>query len=180
MSDLSVTSLSIEELLRKLRGREWLIPQFQREFVWTIGDVIDLVHSILCARPIGMATIWAQQDDSTLELGPLSILDKNPHNNEEIRRKFCDSEDNPRKVYAVLDGLQRCTAIAMAFGGFRSSHGDYRTSGRYYLNVAAPDPLEQIVYVKESEVRSKHLDNDATCISMGYFPLSSNIGGEPF
>jgi hypothetical protein len=180
MSDLAVTSLSIEELLRKLKGREWLIPQFQREFVWSIGDVIELVHSILCARPIGMATIWEQQDDTTLELGPLSLLDKNSQNNEEERRKFCDSDANPRKVYAVLDGLQRCTAIALVFGGYRTSHSDYRTSGRYYLNVAASDPLEQIVYVKEGDVRSKHLDNDATCISMGYFPLSSNAIGEPF
>lgn len=57
MGELAVTSLTVEELLRRLKAREWLIPQFQREFVWSVGDVIDLVHSILCARPIGMATI---------------------------------------------------------------------------------------------------------------------------
>lgn len=180
MADLSVTSLSVEELLKNLKGRGWQIPQFQREFVWSVGDVIDLVHSILCARPIGMATIWEQPDDTTLDIGPLSLPDKKIPGNDDVRAKFCESEENPKKLYAVLDGLQRCTAIAMAFGGFRTVHGDYRTSGRYYLNVAALDPLEQIVFVKENEVISKHFDNDATCISQGYFPLSSNKVEESF
>ncbi len=180
MADLSVTSLTIEELLRKLKSREWLIPQFQREFVWSVGDVIELIHSILCARPIGMATIWEQADDTSLELGPLSLADREHHGAEEIRRSFCNGPDNPRKVFAVLDGLQRCTAVALAFGGFRTAHGDYRTSGRYYLNVAASDPLEQIIFLKEAEVTARHFDNDATCISQGCFPLSSNIAGEAF
>ncbi|QXE87414.1 DUF262 domain-containing protein [Geomonas nitrogeniifigens] len=180
MSDLAVTSLTIEELLKNLRGRTWQIPQFQREFVWTVGDVIELVHSIFCARPIGMATIWEQPDDTSLELGPISLPDKVVPGMSETRVTFCQSEENPRKLFAVLDGLQRCTAIAMAFGGFRTDHGDYRTSGRYYLNVSALDPLEQIVFIKEEEVQSKHFNNDATCISQGYFPLASNNPCETF
>lgn len=180
MADLSVTSLTIEELLSKLKAREWLIPQFQREFVWSVGDVIELVHSILCARPIGMATIWEQADDTSLELAPLSLSDRGGQGNEEFLKCFCNSKDNPRKVFAVLDGLQRCTAVAMAFGGFRTTHADYHTSGRYYLNVAASDPLEQIIFLKEDAVISQHYDNDATCISQGCFPLSSNIPEEAF
>ncbi len=180
MADLSVNSLTIEELLKKLRGREWLIPQFQREFVWSVVDVIELVHSILCARPIGMATIWEQADSTALELDALSLPDRGVPGNEELRQRFCDSNENPRKVFAVLDGLQRCSAVAQAFGGFRTTHGDYRTSGRYFLNVAASDPLEQIIFLKEADVISKHYNNDATCISQGYFPLSSNISGEAF
>ncbi len=178
MGELAVTSLTVEELLRRLKEREWLIPQFQREFVWSVGDVIDLVHSILCARPIGMATIWEQADDSSIDLGPLSLPDRAPGEPQEMRVNFSKTEDNPNKIYAVLDGLQRCTAVAMAFGGFRSSHGSYKTSGRYFLNVAATDPLEQIVFLKESDVASRHLDNDAICISHGLFPLASNNNEE--
>ncbi len=180
MADLAVTSLTIDELLRKLAAREWLIPQFQREFVWSVGDVIELAHSILCARPIGMATIWEQADDTTLDLGPISLPDRDEATNQEHRTSFATSAENPRKVFAVLDGLQRCTAIALVFGGYRTRHGDYRTSGRYYLNVGALDPLEQIVFLRENEVQANHYDHDATCISQGHFPLSSNIGGESF
>lgn len=180
MADLAVSSLTIDELLRKLKGREWLIPQFQREFVWSVGDVIELVNSILSARPIGMTTIWEQADDKTLELAPLSLPDRLPPDQAETRTLFCDTDDNPKKVFAVLDGLQRCTAIAMAFGGFRTEHGDYRTTGRYFLNVAAPDPLEQIAFLKETEVSSRQYNSDATCISQGYFPLSTNLKNESF
>jgi hypothetical protein len=179
MSDLGVTSITIEELLDRLKGREWKIPQFQREFVWSVGDVIELIQSILSARPIGMATIWEQPDFTTLELGPLSLLDRD-NTNTEISRYFSVTAEDPRKIYAVLDGLQRCTAIALAFGGFRTQHGDYRTSGRFYLNVAAIDPLEQILFIKEKDVIEKNYDKDATCISQGLFPLSSNMPGEKF
>lgn len=180
MADLQVTSLTIEELLRKLKSCEWQIPEFQREFVWSVGDVISLVNSILCARPIGMATIWEQPDDTALKLGPLSLSDQDDASGEIVLKNFNDHLENPRKTYAVLDGLQRCTAIALAFGGFRTKHDDFRTSGRYYLNVAALDPSEEIVFRKESEVIATNFDKDGTCISQGYFPLSSNIPNESF
>lgn len=173
MSELQVSSLTIEDLLNKLRNREWLIPQFQRDFVWSVQDVIDLVHSILCARPIGMATIWEQSDDSELDLGPISLSDR--VGNQTITRTFSDTDENPKKFYAVLDGLQRCTAIAMAFGGFHSIHGSYKLSGRYYLDVKAKDPLEQILYIREPEIKKNNYDKDASCIANGLFPLSSNL-----
>lgn len=171
MSELSVTSVTLEELLNKLRNRDWLIPQFQREFVWSTSDVIALVQSILTARPIGMATLWEQPDDSGLELGPISLPD-NLDDSDSI--EFSSGANNPNKVFAVLDGLQRCTAIAMAFGGFRPRNKRFKLAGRYFLNVAEFEPTEQIVYKKESEVLREGLDNDATCISAGLFPLSSN------
>ena len=62
--ELEVTSVTISSLLEKLRTREWMIPAFQRNFVWTIGDVSSLVYSILERRPIGMATLWQQPDES--------------------------------------------------------------------------------------------------------------------
>lgn len=177
MSDLSVSSLSIDELLRKLRAREWLVPQFQRDFVWATSNVIDLIHSILCARPVGMATIWEQPDNTGLQLEPLSLPDRTP-TGEPSCTQFSNTATNPKKFFAVLDGLQRCTAIAMAFGGFRSKHGGFKLSGRYFLNVAEKDPLEQIIFIKESDVCSKNFDNDATCIAQGLFPLSSNTPEE--
>ena len=71
--ELEVTSVTVSELLEKLRTREWMIPAFQRDFVWTVGDVSGLVYSILARRPIGMATLWRQLDDSELPLVPVSI-----------------------------------------------------------------------------------------------------------
>ena len=125
-----------------------------------------------------MATIWEQPDEPALELGPLSLPDRSV-DGDSIRTEFCDSETNPKKVFTILDGLQRCTAIAMAFGGFRSTHGGLKPSGRYYLNVSERDPLEQIVFYREVDVIRNGYNSDAGCIGQGLFPLSSNNVNEP-
>lgn len=177
MADLMVTSLSVGELLTKLRAREWLIPQFQREFVWTIQDVIDFVYSILNARPVGMATLWEQADESQLALEPMSLPDINEIGNGTVIQ-FCDATENPKKIYAILDGKQRCTAIAMVFGGFHSNHKSFKVSGRFFLNVAEKDPAKQVVFIKEHEIGRKGYDKEASCISNGLFPLSTGVKKE--
>ncbi len=177
MSEPIVTSVSVEELLGKLRGREWLMPQFQREFVWTIQDVIDLTHSILFSRPIGMATLWAQADDSQLQLEPISLPDIGQAN-ENLKLEFSDAQNNPKKIYAILDGRQRCTAVAMVFGGFHSKDSRLRLSGRYFLKVAEEDPAKQVVFYKENEILHKGFDKEATCISSGLFPLWTEMARE--
>jgi uncharacterized protein with ParB-like and HNH nuclease domain len=60
MSRLMVTDITVPGLLERLRKREWLVPAFQRDFVWSTADVVALVVSIFESRPIGMATLWEQ------------------------------------------------------------------------------------------------------------------------
>ena len=170
--ELEVTSVTISSLLDKLRSREWMIPAFQRNFVWTIGDVSSLVYSILERRPIGMATLWQQPDESALPLEAVSIPDRSRSGKKE---KYLEgAEQPPNRRYAVLDGRQRCAAIAMAFGGLRPENRRLRFSGRFYLNVAAKEDSKRIEFIKESEVERKQLDTDSTAIGKGLFPLSSS------
>ncbi|MDE0522590.1 MAG: DUF262 domain-containing protein [Boseongicola sp.] len=166
--ELEVTSVTVNDLLDKLRAREWMIPAFQRDFVWTIGDVSALVSSILERRPIGMATLWGQSDDSDLRLEPVSIRDRdNPI-------ELPGAQSPPAMKYAVLDGRQRCTAIAIAFGGLRPTDGRVRFWGRFYLNVAAMDDSNRIKFHREAEVKKNGLDSDSIAIGKGLFPLSSS------
>ena len=166
--ELEVTSVTVNDLLDKLRAREWMIPAFQRDFVWTIGDVSALVSSILERRPIGMATLWGQSDDSDLPLVPVSIRDRNR------RIELPGAQTPPAMNYAVLDGRQRCTAIAIAFGGLRPTDGRVRFRGRFYLNVAEVDDSKRIEYLRETDVQKRGLDSDSTAIGAGLFPLSSS------
>ncbi|MGB5926114.1 MAG: DUF262 domain-containing protein [Dehalococcoidia bacterium] len=178
MSDLLVTSISMEELLDKLRSREWLIPQFQREFIWSIANVIDFAHSVLFARPIGMATLWEQEEDSQLPLAPISLPGIDSDDGVTKDKTFCDTEKDPTKKFAVLDGRQRCTAVAMLFGRFHSDDPKNKLSGRYFLDVSQKEPSKQIIYFKEKEITQKGYDTDAACTSDGLFPLSSNTAKE--
>jgi len=178
MSSMKVESVGIAKVLENLRSSAWLVPSFQRDFVWSEGDVVNLVSSIIDARPIGMATLWEQPDESALDLDSINIPDKPSALNGVGLSRFSDPGVRPNKIFAILDGRQRCTAIAMAFGGFRAQDPKRKFSGRFYLNAASEDPLKRVVYFKDGEVRSKQLDNDSVCIARGLFPLSSNISEE--
>jgi hypothetical protein len=172
MSNLYVTDITVPTLLDRLRKREWQVPQFQREFVWSSADVIELIKSILESRPIGMATLWEQGPAPEVPVEPVWISDAGG------RRYLDGKHDNPNKVFAILDGRQRCTAIAMAFGGLKAQDGKYKFSGRFYLDLATGDPTERVIYLKEAEVRRRGLDSDSTCIGQGLFPLSSTVESE--
>lgn len=173
MSRLMVTDITVPGLLERLRWREWLVPGFQRDFVWSMADVVSLVVSIFESRPIGMATLWEQGTTPEVELVSVSVPDSDPD-----RRYFADAGENPSKVYAILDGRQRCTALAMAFGGLRAHDGKYKFSGRYYLDVGTTNAAKRVCYLKESEVRRRGLLTDANCVGEGLFPLSSNSENE--
>lgn len=170
--ELEVTSITVSELLEKLRTRKWMIPAFQRDFVWTVGDVSALVYSILERRPIGMATLWQQPDLTDLDLVPVSIRDLGQP------AVLPGAENLPATKYAVLDGRQRCTAIAIAFGGLRPNDGRLRFWGRFFLNVSERDDARRIEYVRESDVLKNGLNSDSGAISKGLFPLSSSVPNE--
>lgn len=176
MSEITVTDTTIPSLLTKLRAGEWLTPEFQREFVWNSPAVIGLINSIIDAKPVGMITLWEQENASDLVLEHISIPDWSTSKNKTAPSYFGDNSARPGRFYAILDGKQRSTAIALAFGGHRAQNGSYKHSGRYYLNVSAEDPLDRIEYIKEMDVRRRGLDVLSTCVGSGLFPLAA---GDP-
>jgi len=165
--------INIPGLLKKLRTKEWLIPQFQREFVWTNAQVIALANSVIDARPVGMVTLWEQSVDKPLQLEPIGIDDQDNITNTKIQRTYADNFSNPGRIYAVLDGRQRSTAIALTFGGLRATSGKYRHAGSFFLDVTATEENERVKFVSQKEMRKNNLDTTAGAIGNGYFPLGS-------
>lgn len=179
MSGLKVEAVGISQLLTLLRDSSWLVPSFQRDFVWSESDVVGLVHSVIEARPIGMATLWEQPDGSELSLEPISIPDpSNPDAQPIARFSEVTTEERPRKFFAILDGRQRCTALAMAFGGLRAQGTRTKFSGRYFLDVGATEDSARVAYVREAEIARRGLTSEAVAIANGLFPLASYEAGE--
>ena len=170
MGKLAVDSIGIAELLDRLRSNAWLVPAFQRDFVWSEADVTSLALSVIEARPIGMATLWEQPDDSDLTLEPASIPDT--RNGESVDVALSIFEGRPKNFYAVLDGRQRATALAMVFGGLRATDARRRFSGRYFLDVSHDDPSGRVRYIREAQVKGSKYDQLAVCIGAGLFPLA--------
>lgn len=159
-------------LLKKLRTREWLVPQFQRDFVWSNAAVISLVNSIIDCRPVGMVTLWEQQENSSLQLEPVSVPDWIADENRAGRREYVETEARPGRYYAVLDGRQRSTALSLVFGGLRAQSGSYRNSGAYFLDVSARDDGERVKYFSVKEMRHRNLGTLPGAIGQGLFPLA--------
>ncbi len=174
MSSLFVTDITVPTLLERLKKGEWQVPEFQRDFVWSVADVVKLIASIIEYRPIGMATLWEQGPHHEVKMMPISIADKAGP------KSFGAPATNLNKVLALLDGRQRCTAIAMAFGGLRPADGKFKFSGRFYLDVKTTDNAKRVLYLRDGEISKKGLKSDAGAIGQGLFPLSSSIEGEEF
>jgi len=177
MDELKVSETTVPGVLESLKRGEWLVPRFQREFVWTTEQVSALVQSVLDARPIGMVTLWEQPPEGQLELERVSIADRDPNPGARQVRYFGPAPAAVKR-HAVLDGRQRCTAIAMAFGGFRALHGLFRYSGRYFLDVKEVDARKRVKYFKETDVEREGLSTDSAAFARGLFPLASSNDNE--
>ncbi|WP_108667129.1 DUF262 domain-containing protein [Euzebya rosea] len=165
MSEIKVSAVTVEELLGLLRNGEWLIPRFQREFVWSTSDIEALANSILEAKPIGMATLWEQPDNSGLALEHVSLPGF-----ADATEWFGENDLRTNKHYAVLDGRQRSTAIAMVFGGLRQTHGSMKFAGGFYLNLTETRDVRPVEFFKAA--KEKQMGLDTSPLSRGYFPLA--------
>jgi hypothetical protein len=180
MANLEVSETNVPGLIKKLKTSEWLSPLFQREFVWSAASVVALVNSIIDARPVGMITLWEQEEGGALPLEPISIPDWDNEQGKTGVKYFSDPDHRPGRYYAVLDGRQRSTALALAFGGLRSTSGVYRNSGRYFLDVCAEDDSERVVFISERETIRKQYNILKVAISNGLFPLEVEDPDEIF
>jgi hypothetical protein len=177
MSTIRIADYTVANLIDSLRSATWQVPKFQREFVWDTAAIAGLATSIIDAYPIGMITLWEQSDTNPLDLERLTIQDYDPVTRKRITRHFGEGAVG-QKLFAILDGRQRCTAIAMAFAGFIPEYKGNKYAGRYFLNAELPDPLERIVFRRTSELEKAGLTTTAACIAKGLFPLSSDVPGE--
>ena len=58
----------IINILEKVKSGEYSVPEFQRDFVWTTRQVIDLFDSIIKGYPIGSIILWKPESAEFKEL----------------------------------------------------------------------------------------------------------------
>ena len=172
MADIQISSIGVGELLEKLKSGAWQVPLFQRDFVWSAADVEALVSSIMEARPIGMVTLWAQPEDSGLDLENISLPDHGGP------RYFSDGEPPPAQKFAILDGRQRSTAIAMAFGGLAPQDRRWKYAGRFFLSLLPEDTYSPVKFKKDKQIESEGLGAAVGALQKGYVPLELQPGEE--
>jgi hypothetical protein len=105
--DIGTEDLKIEEVVKLLREDKYLIPTFQREFVWQPANILKLWDSMFRFYPIGSILYW--ETDSYLhthrQIGGFVF----PHDEDTVK-KF-------KEWKYVLDGQQRCTSLLVCMLG---------------------------------------------------------------
>ncbi len=95
----SHTTKSIRDLLKHVDSEELVLPEIQRNFVWSKRSVLKLFDSLFRGMPIGHILVWKARQ--AVDAKPFNKK-ANPHNPGQIESFYG----------YLLDGQQRLTAIA--------------------------------------------------------------------
>ncbi|MGR3309859.1 MAG: GmrSD restriction endonuclease domain-containing protein [Candidatus Brocadiales bacterium] len=106
VTEISPSSLKIDKIINRIEEGEIKIPAFQRGFVWSQEQVIELLDSIYKDYPIGSILLWSSKESlqSTRNIGGFLLPEREP--------------EYPTDY--VLDGQQRLSTIYAIFCKDRS------------------------------------------------------------
>lgn len=115
--------ITVYEAIRHIESKEYLLPAFQREFVWGADQIEKLFDSLMQGYPISSMLFWKVKGSTVTDFNFYGFLSSyiqiyNTHN-----EKFSISKD----FHAILDGQQRLTALYLGLCGTYAYH-EYRRS----------------------------------------------------
>ena len=146
MSKLVENSISISEALIKIHDEKYVMPAFQRQFVWTMEQIEKLWDSILLDFPISTFLYWHVDFSNTSNNTKFCRFMK------EVTFDSRKQSDSPNyslekielnhQDTAVLDGQQRLTSFYISLYGqasIRPKHGrkisSFKTLSDLYIEL---------------------------------------------
>jgi uncharacterized protein with ParB-like and HNH nuclease domain len=168
--------ITIQNAIDRITKNEFLLPAFQREFVWNSDQIEKLFDSLMQGYPISSMLFWKVKGDTKSDFRFYQFLKKyvqyyHIHNDSQ-------STNGVNDFHAILDGQQRLTALfiglcgSYAYKEYRRSnaHSEWSYPTRHlYLNVTSKydaddsdmvyrfnflnkvDTLEKEIYIDEEE-----------------------------
>jgi uncharacterized protein with ParB-like and HNH nuclease domain len=121
---IDIQNINLVQFIRDLAARKFLIPTFQRTFVWNPEAVSNLWDSIYQCYPIGSILCWKTK----------TLL----HVHRQLGGFFDPGNgDSGREIRSyILDGQQRATALLAAFyGGTRRVRERHSFDFTLYFNL---------------------------------------------
>lgn len=107
-----MTTFSIQDALRRSRDQGFLIPQFQRDFVWNTGKLKQLIDSIARGYPIGSLLLLARSSEFPLAARGIDAVIR-----DEVNTEVLQSDTTSTDSFYVLDGQQRLTSLVRILMG---------------------------------------------------------------
>lgn len=140
MSNIQNIDISLQEIVKKIEKNTYLIPKFQRDFVWKTKDICDLGDSIMRGYPISSLLIMAA--NGSLNIGADILCEGDIKDKEQNR-----GTSNESKLY-ILDGQQRLTSIAYLFLNFDTKNEYYFDLLSILLDKFPEDKIEKNEWIK--------------------------------
>lgn len=135
--------ITIAEAIEHIRKNEYLLPAFQRDFVWTSDQIERLFDSLMKGYPISSMLFWKVKGETKTDFRFYKFL------NDFVQyHKTCNdsiSTDHLNDFHAILDGQQRLTSLYIGLCGsyaYKSymKRWDYSESNfptrHLYLNIS--------------------------------------------
>ncbi len=123
MKTINDESISIFDALNKIKENKYVIPAFQRQFVWDVSRIEKLWDSILLDYPFSTFLFWHIDDSNTTWdtyfMSFLSSITFNSRNQADAgNNNYSLSNINTNiNDTAILDGQQRLTALYVSLYG---------------------------------------------------------------
>ena len=122
------TAITLNEAMERIKNKAYLLPAFQREYVWDTYQIEELFDSLMRGYPISSMLFWEVKDQSKEAWKFYEFLDYyreryNTHN------KLFNTQGH-KDFYAILDGQQRLTSIYLGL----FSHYDIHKYGKRWEN----------------------------------------------
>ncbi|AUB81487.1 DUF262 domain-containing protein [Candidatus Thiodictyon syntrophicum] len=141
------------DLLKWVRQGRIRVPAFQRSYVWTRANMLDLFDSVRWRYPIGTLLFWKSSKETARPLfrfGPFDL-----------------SQTRPLETLLLLDGQQRLTTLAgvlLRDSGLPSWSGDDEDAERWnvYFDASGGQTDEKRQEDKSREGVFMHLASGAT------------------
>lgn len=108
-------AITINEAMQRIRNDEYLLPAFQREYVWEGWQIEELFDSLMRGYPISSMLFWEVRDESKTAWKFYRFLKfyREKHN---THNELVDTKQH-KDFKAVLDGQQRLTSLYIALFG---------------------------------------------------------------
>lgn len=123
MRTINDESISIFDALNKIKENKYVIPAFQRQFVWDVSRIEKLWDSILLDYPFSTFLFWHIDDSNTTWdtyfmsfLNTITFNSRNQADSGNNNYSLSNIDTNVNDT-AILDGQQRLTALYVSLYG---------------------------------------------------------------
>jgi uncharacterized protein with ParB-like and HNH nuclease domain len=157
-------SMTIYEVLLKIKNGKYIMPAFQRQFVWNMEQIEKLWDSILLNYPIATFLFWHVDDSNvtwdTYFCNFLSTVTFDSRKAADSVNYELTSIDIKNTDTAVLDGQQRLTSLYLSLFGeayIRPNYARKKTGEKIFTKLLI-ELNKNRTLIDEEDYNSKKFD----------------------